>query len=232
MLAFLRLIVELARFHQYISAAKIPVILVVPIIPFIQAFRLFQLFMPFWLAGLLSHFGSSVVPITPVIPGPCTMHIFEERGNKCIVRVKVRTNEKCRGSRRRKMIGICYIVLNLFPFPLCYSWLNRQWPIIALMLQTILHQYIGAANTKKISDIWVLVLPVWYYLPIGGTYMSTVTVTTSTLVEQCQLHQYVGGNICSKFLKSVSILNTQCSAMLAAPIIGHDLIITLFGVQF
>ncbi len=33
-----------------------------------------------------------------------------------------------------------------------------------------------------------------------------------------------------KNLKSVSILNRQCAAMLAAPIMGHDVIFTLFGV--
>jgi len=61
----------------------------------------------------------------------------------------------------------------------------------ALVQLTILHQYIGAADIKKILKILFLVLPVCN-LPIG------VIVTLNTLVEKCQLYQYIGGNICSK----------------------------------
>ncbi len=49
-------------------------------------------------------------------------------------------------------------------------------------------------------------------------------------MEQCQQHQYIGGNICSKMKKIVSFLNRQCAAMLAAPITGHDVIFTLYDV--
>ncbi len=76
----------LARYHQYISATKIPVMPVVPIIPVIQAFRLFQLFRPFWLAGLLTSFW--LFGRSGHSSHSRSMHIFEERVNKCIVRVK------------------------------------------------------------------------------------------------------------------------------------------------
>jgi hypothetical protein len=39
----------------------------------------------------------------------------------------------------------------------------------AMVLPTILHHYIGAANNKKILLIGLLVLPVCISLPIGGT---------------------------------------------------------------
>jgi hypothetical protein len=74
------------------------------------------------------------------------------------------------------------------------------------------------------------VLPVCSSWPIGEADMfppiyvgATVTVNTNTLVEQCQLYRYIGGNI--HMLK-----DSQCTAMLAAPIMGHDIIFTLFGV--
>ncbi len=48
---------------------------------------------------------------------------------------------------------------------------------------------------------------------------ATVTVTTNISVQ-----------ICSK-LKIVSFFNRQCAAMLAAPIMGHDVIFTQFVVD-
>jgi hypothetical protein len=46
-------------------------------------------------------------------------------------------------------------------------------------------------------------------------------------MELTCFHQYIGGDICSKIKKSVCILNRQCGAMLAAPIMGHNAIFTL-----
>jgi hypothetical protein len=47
-------------------------------------------------------------------------------------------------------------------------------------------------------------------------------VTSNKLLEQFQLHHFNGGKICSKILKKFSILNRQCAAMLASPIMGQD----------
>jgi hypothetical protein len=38
-----------------------------------------------------------------------------------------------------------------------------------MVLLNILHQYMGAANKKKIREIGLLVLLVYVSLPIGGT---------------------------------------------------------------
>jgi hypothetical protein len=54
---------------------------------------------------------------------------------------------------------------------------------------TILHQYISAANIKKVCEIGLLVPQVCISLPIGGTgsffqYIgATGNVTTNTLVD-------------------------------------------------
>ncbi len=47
----------------------------------------------------------------------------------------------------------------------------------------------------------------------------------------CSAALVMSGNICLKIKKRISILNRQCAAMLAAPIIGHDVKFTLFGVH-
>jgi hypothetical protein len=64
-----------------------------------------------------------------------------------------------------------------------------------MVLLTILHQYTGAANMKNLREIGLFVLPVCVYW--WNWQFSTnigATVALYTLVEQCQLHQYVGGN--------------------------------------
>jgi hypothetical protein len=54
--------------------------------------------------------------------------------------------------------------------------------------------------------------------------VATAWDATNTLVEQCQLHQYIGGKLFSKI--SVSILNRQCAAMSPAPIMDHGVMFT------
>ncbi len=75
------------------------------------------------------------------------------------------------------------------------------------MLLTISHQYIGAANINKIREMWLLVLPVRNFLPIGGTNMFPPIYWCNC---HCY-HQYIGGtvpaapiywwNMCSKIKK-------------------------------
>ncbi len=49
-------------------------------------------------------------------------------------------------------------------------------------------------------------------------------------MELTCFHKYIGGNICSKITKLLVFLNRQCAAILAAPIMDHDVIVTLFDV--
>jgi len=49
-------------------------------------------------------------------------------------------------------------------------------------------------------------------------------------VELTCFHQYIGSNICSKITKLLVFSNRQCAAILAAPIMGHDVLFTLFDV--
>jgi hypothetical protein len=53
------------------------------------------------------------------------------------------------------------------------------------------------------------------------------------LVKLTCFHQYIGPTVsvnCNEILVVIYAQNRRCTAMLAAPIIGHDIIFTLFGV--
>ncbi len=111
---------------------------------------------------------------------------------------------------------------------------------------TILHQYIGAANIKKIREIWFLLLPVCNSLPIGRTDMFPpiywwnwhVCINILVQLELLPPEHWWNHVSCTIILvvtyaqkfKKGSILNRQCAAMLAAPIMGHGVIFTLFSV--
>ncbi len=103
-----------------------------------------------------------------------------------------------------------------------------------------MHQYISAANIKKVCEIGLLVRPFCIYLPIGGTGSFSTIYWCNW---QCY-HQYIGGtasaapiywwkHILKILSKSFSIFNRQCAAISAAPIMaimGNGVMLTLFGV--